>query len=197
MHAETDILIKSTYDEPAYRAMAKATWKLFQKHRMEVMAYPALFSIAAVIVILLIFNWNTSPLPVRIGGIAFAILQFAVIPLGAMRAQRKTCRKAIRDAKRKGEYPAQVEFLFQGDRIRAKVAIPRPRPATKRLPIWPPCPSGGSSISPRAPISFRSPLFPARRNWTVLTASSPKNAARPLWFWRGTYPRADGTTTEG
>lgn len=121
MHAETDILIKSTYDEPAYRAMAKATWKLFQKHRMEVMAYPALFSIAAVIVILLIFNWNTSPLPVRIGGIAFAILQFAVIPLGAMRAQRKTCRKAIRDAKRKGDYPAQVEFLFQGDRIRAKV----------------------------------------------------------------------------
>lgn len=121
MNMETDISITSTYDESAYRAMAKATWKLFQKHRLEVMAYPALFSIAVVIVILLLFNWDTSPLPIRIGGIAFAILQFVVIPVGARRAQNKTCRKAIRDAKQKGEYPAQVEFLFQGDRIRTKV----------------------------------------------------------------------------
>ncbi len=93
--------------------MAKATWKLFQKHRMEVMAYPALISVALVIAVLLVFNWNHTVLPIRILGIAFIVLQFAVIPLGARRAQAKTCRKAIRDAEKRGEYPARVEFLFQ------------------------------------------------------------------------------------
>ena len=41
MNPESDFRIESTYDRQAYQAMAKATWKLFQKHRMEVMAYPA------------------------------------------------------------------------------------------------------------------------------------------------------------
>lgn len=121
MSTTNDFSITSVYDENAYRAMAKATWTMFQKHRMEIMAYPALFGIAALIVVLLIFNWNATPIPIRVGGIAFAILQFAVIPLGARRAQAKTCNKAIRDAKKRGEYPAKVEFLFQGDRIHAKV----------------------------------------------------------------------------
>ena len=49
MNPENDFVVKSTYDETAYRAMAKATWKMFQKHRMEVMAYPALISVAIVI----------------------------------------------------------------------------------------------------------------------------------------------------
>ena len=35
MNPENDFVVKSTYDETAYRAMAKATWKMFQKHRME------------------------------------------------------------------------------------------------------------------------------------------------------------------
>ena len=39
MNPESDFRIESTYDRQAYQAMAKATWKLFQKHRMEVMAY--------------------------------------------------------------------------------------------------------------------------------------------------------------
>nr|WP_317326508.1 YcxB family protein [uncultured Flavonifractor sp.] len=121
MTPEHDFRIKSTYDQKAYKAMAKANWKLFQKHRMEIMAYPALISIAVVIGILLIYNWNTASVPIRVGGIAFVILQFAVIPLGAWRAQSKICRKAIRDAEKRGEYPAEVEFRFQSDRIRAAV----------------------------------------------------------------------------
>ena len=48
MNPESDFRIESTYDRQAYQAMAKATWKLFQKHRMEVMAYPALISVALV-----------------------------------------------------------------------------------------------------------------------------------------------------
>lgn len=57
MNPESDFRIESTYDRQAYQAMAKATWKLFQKHRMEVMAYPALISVALVIAVLLVFNW--------------------------------------------------------------------------------------------------------------------------------------------
>ena len=102
MNPESDFRIESTYDRQAYQAMAKATWKLFQKHRMEVMAYPALISVALVIAVLLVFNWNHTVLPIRILGIAFIVLQFAVIPLGARRAQAKTCRKAIRDAEKRG-----------------------------------------------------------------------------------------------
>ena len=83
MNPESDFPIESTYDRQAYQAMAKATWKLFQKHRMEVMAYPALISVALVIAVLLVFNWNHTVLPIRILGIAFIVLQFAVIPLGA------------------------------------------------------------------------------------------------------------------
>ena len=83
MNPESDFRIESTYDRQAYQAMAKATWKLFQKHRMEVMAYPALISVALVIAVLLVFNWNHTVLPIRILGIAFIVLQFAVIPLGA------------------------------------------------------------------------------------------------------------------
>ena len=82
MNPESDFRIESTYDRQAYQAMAKATWKLFQKHRMEVMAYPALISVALVIAVLLVFNWNHTVLPIRILGIAFIVLQFAVIPLG-------------------------------------------------------------------------------------------------------------------
>ena len=36
MNPESDFRIESTYDRQAYQAMAKATWKLFQKHRMDV-----------------------------------------------------------------------------------------------------------------------------------------------------------------
>ena len=81
----------------------------------------ALISVALVIAVLLVFNWNHTVLPIRILGIAFIVLQFAVIPLGARRAQAKTCRKAIRDAEKRGEYPARVEFLFQEDHIRTTV----------------------------------------------------------------------------
>ena len=95
MNPESDFRIESTYDRQAYQAMAKATWKLFQKHRMEVMAYPALISVALVIAVLLVFNWNHTVLPIRILGIAFIVLQFAVIPLGARRAQAKTCGSSI------------------------------------------------------------------------------------------------------
>ena len=79
MNPESDFRIESTYDRQAYQAMAKATWKLFQKHRMEVMAYPALISVALVIAVLLVFNWNHTVLPIRILGIAFIVLQFAPV----------------------------------------------------------------------------------------------------------------------
>ena len=71
MNPESDFRIESTYDRQAYQAMAKATWKLFQKHRMEVMAYPALISVALVIAVLLVFNWNHTVLPIRILGVLF------------------------------------------------------------------------------------------------------------------------------
>jgi len=121
MDAKETFVLQSRYDLNAYQAMARGSWKLFQKHRMEVMAYPALFSIGALILILVIYNWNTWPAPVRVGGIAFVILQFAVIPLGAMRAQRKTCKKAIKDAKSRGQYPSTVTFTFRRDDILATV----------------------------------------------------------------------------
>ena len=137
MNPESDFRIESTYDRQAYQAMAKATWKLFQKHRMEVMAYPALISVALVIAVLLVFNWNHTVLPIRILGIAFIVLQFAVIPLGARRAQAKTCRKAIRDAEKRGEYPPVWSFCS-----RKTISVPqwgrKPRRfATGRSAIWP------------------------------------------------------------
>lgn len=137
MNPESDFRIESTYDRQAYQAMAKATWKLFQKHRMEVMAYPALISVALVIAVLLVFNWNHTVLPIRILGIAFIVLQFAVIPLGARRAQAKTCRKAIRDAEKRSNIPPVWSFCS-----RTTISVPqwgrKPRRfATGRSAIWP------------------------------------------------------------
>lgn len=137
MNPESDFRIESTYDRQAYQAMAKATWKLFQKHRMEVMAYPALISVALVIAVLLVFNWNHTVLPIRILGIAFIVLQFAVIPLGARRAQAKTCRKAIRDAENGANIPPVWSFCS-----RTTISVPqwgrKPRRfATGRSAIWP------------------------------------------------------------
>lgn len=120
MNPESDFRIESTYDRQAYQAMAKATWKLFQKHRMEVMAYPALISVALVIAVLLVFNWNHTVLPIRILGIAFIVLQFAVIPLGARRAQAKTCRKAIRDAEKRANIPPVWSFCS-----RTTISVPQ------------------------------------------------------------------------
>ncbi|MCI7472083.1 MAG: YcxB family protein [Clostridiales bacterium] len=121
MEAQETFVLQSRYDINAYQAMARGTWKLFQKHRMEVMAYPALFSIGLLILVLLVYNWSAWPIALRVGGIVFAVLQFAVIPLGAMRAQRKTCRKAIKAAKSRGQYPSTVTFTFRRDDILATV----------------------------------------------------------------------------
>lgn len=138
MNPESDFRIESTYDRQAYQAMAKATWKLFQKHRMEVMAYPALISVALVIAVLLVFNWNHTVLPIRILGIAFIVLQFAVIPLGARRAQAKTCRKAIRDAEKRGRISRPCGVFVPGRPYPYHSGGRKPRrSATGRSAIWP------------------------------------------------------------
>ena len=137
MNPESDFRIESTYDRQAYQAMAKATWKLFQKHRMEVMAYPALISVALVIAVLLVFNWNNTVLPIRILGIAFIVLQFAVIPWarGALKPRRAGKRSVMR--KNGANIPPVWSFCS-----RTTISVPqwgrKPRRfATGRSAIWP------------------------------------------------------------
>lgn len=194
MNPESDFRIESTYDRQAYQAMAKATWKLFQKHRMEVMAYPALISVALVIAVLLVFNWNHTVLPIRILGIAFIVLQFAVIPLGARRAQAKTCRKAIRDAEKRGEYPARVEFLFQDDHIRTTVGegshvgpLPGGQPFGRSEGLAVPLFRAGGVYHPRLGVSGCGGAGPLRYVYYREVRHAHCNTGG------GKYPRADGT----
>ena len=180
MNPESDFRIESTYDRQAYQAMAKATWKLFQKHRMEVMAYPALISVALVIAVLLVFNWNHTVLPIRILGIAFIVLQFAVIPLGARRAQAKTCRKAIRDAEKRGEYPARVEFLFQDDHIRTTVGKEATSVRYREVSHLAALKDWRFLYFGQGRISSPSRRFGMRRSWTASIRLLPGSAACPL-----------------
>ena len=57
MNENYKFILHTTYDKPAYQALSEVSWVLFRKHRMQVAAYPALFSLAALIAIILIFNW--------------------------------------------------------------------------------------------------------------------------------------------
>ena len=54
MNENYKFILHTTYDKPAYQALSEVSWVLFRKHRMQVAAYPALFSLAALIAIILI-----------------------------------------------------------------------------------------------------------------------------------------------
>ena len=67
MNENYKFILHTTYDKPAYQALSEVSWVLFRKHRMQVAAYPALFSLAALIAIILIFNWGSYDTPLRFG----------------------------------------------------------------------------------------------------------------------------------
>lgn len=114
-----EFVLQTTYDKPAYQALSAASWVLFRRRHMQVAAYPALFSLAALIGILLIFNWGNYGPGILIGGLAFMGLQFLVIPLGAASARAKMTRRAVKADRKQGHYPAQIQLVFSAEQIHA------------------------------------------------------------------------------
>lgn len=122
MNGDYQFIVHTTYDKPAYQALSEVSWVLFRKHRMQVAAYPALFSLAALIAIMLLFNWGSYDTPVLVGGVLFIGLQFLVIPLGAASAKHKMCRTAIKEVSKTGEFPIHAQLVFREKRIHATIA---------------------------------------------------------------------------
>lgn len=116
-----EFVLTATYDKAAYQALSEASWVLFRKRKMQSTAYPALFTLAFVIAVLMIYNWGSYSTPILIGGIAFIVLQFAVIPLGAMSAKAKMCRTAIKEAQKQGQFPVHIQFVFSDKQIHATI----------------------------------------------------------------------------
>lgn len=119
MKQEPKFVLHSTYDKAAYRALSEASWVLFRRRRMQTAAYPMLITMAILTIILLVYNWTTLSPFLRAGGIAFVLLECAAIPLGAVSAKVKMCHTAIREAARRGEFPAEVTFTFYQEEIQA------------------------------------------------------------------------------
>lgn len=113
--------ITSTYDQAAYRALAAVSFELFRKHRMQTLAYPALFGSAVLIAVVLASNWSVFNVATRVVLAVFVVVQFAVIPLGAMSARHKMTRQAVKAARKQGEFPATVHFVFRNADIRATI----------------------------------------------------------------------------
>ena len=107
-----EFIITSTYDRPAFQALSKASYHLFQRHSMATRAYPALGAMTVLILGILLFNWEFFSVWGRIGLAAFAALQIIVIPLGAMSSRRKMAAKAAKAAQEKGVYPQKFQFVF-------------------------------------------------------------------------------------
>lgn len=107
-----EFIVTSTYDLPAYQALARASYFLFQRHSMATRAYPALGAMAVLISGILLVNWEYFSPWGRVGLAAFVVLQLAVIPLGAMSSRRKMAAKAVKAAKEKGIYPQKFRFVF-------------------------------------------------------------------------------------
>ncbi|MCI9119491.1 MAG: YcxB family protein [Flavonifractor sp.] len=121
MNENYKFILHTTYDKPAYQALSEVSWVLFRKHRMQVAAYPALFSLAALIAIILIFNWGSYDTPLLVGGLVFIGLQFLVIPLGAVSAKHKMCRTAIKEVSKTGAFPLQVRLVFLDKQIHSTI----------------------------------------------------------------------------
>lgn len=107
-----EFIVTSTYDLPAFQALAKASYFLFQRHSMATRAYPALGAMAVLIAGVLLMNWEYFSPWGRVGLAAFAALQLIVIPLGAMSSRRKMAAKAVKTAREKGVYPQKFQFIF-------------------------------------------------------------------------------------
>lgn len=114
-------VLHAVYDKPAYQALSEVSWVLFRRHHMQVAAYPALFTLAALIAIVMLFNRESLTPPLLVGGLLFIGLQFLVIPLGAASAKHKMCRTAIKAASKQGNFPLQVRFVFQDKLIHATI----------------------------------------------------------------------------
>jgi len=119
MKQEPNFVLHSTYDKAAYQALSEASWVLFRRRRMQTAAYPTLVTMALLTTFLLIYNWNTLSSLMRVAGIAFVLFNCAAIPLGATSAKAKMCRTAIREATKRGEFPAEVTFRFYPEEIHA------------------------------------------------------------------------------
>ena len=192
MNPESDFRIESTYDRQAYQAMAKATWKLFQKHRMEVMAYPALISVALVIAVLLVFNWNHTVLPIRILGIAFIVLQFAVIPWarGALKPRRAGKRSVMR--KNGANIPPVWSFVpgrpypYHSGEGSHVGSLPGGQPFGRSEGLAVPLFRAGAYI---IPVSAFRDAAELDRFDTFITGK----CGMPIVILEGKYPRADGT----
>lgn len=107
-----EFIVTSTYDRPAFQALSRASYYLFQRHTMATRAYPALGAMAVLILGILLFNWEFFSVWGRIGLAAFVALQIVVIPLGAMSSRHKMAKKAVKAATEKGVYPQKFRFVF-------------------------------------------------------------------------------------
>lgn len=114
-----DFTVDVKYDKSAYEALSEASWQLFRKKRMQLQTYPILIALALLTVLAIISGWNKYGLPALIGGACFAIFIVAAIPLSAKSAKSKMCRDAVKEAKARGEYPADIRFRFSQEGIYA------------------------------------------------------------------------------
>lgn len=116
-----DFAFTTRYDKTSYQALADASWQMFRKPRMQSQTYPVLVVLALLVLISALFNRETLGTAIVIGGVVMAVLMLAAIPLSGISARAKMCRNAIKDARKKGPFPAQVHFAFGKDGIRATV----------------------------------------------------------------------------
>ena len=116
-----DFIVTSKYDKTAYQALSEASWQLFRKPRMLTQAYPVMIALVALIIITMLYNFGDYGAPVLVGAVIFIAFVLAAIPLGAVSAKARMCRAAIKDATRRGEFPAEIQFVFGKDTIHSTV----------------------------------------------------------------------------
>lgn len=116
-----DFVLQSKYDKTAYQALSEASWQLFRKRRLQTQAYPVMIAVSALILITLIYNWGSYEARFVVAALGFVAFVLAAIPLSALSAKAKMCRTAIKDASGRGEYPADIRFVFGKDTIHSTV----------------------------------------------------------------------------
>ncbi len=118
---QQEYTLTSSYDKTAYKALAEASWQLFRKPQMNTQVYPLLVTLSAMILILTLTQGNSNSPFLTAGGILFSAFVLLAIPLSGVSARGKMCRTAIREADKKGEYPADIQFVFGKDTIRSVI----------------------------------------------------------------------------
>lgn len=114
-------VLKSTYDKTAYEALAEASWQMFRKPKLQTQAYPVLLALIALVAVTMIYNRGSYGTPLLVGGIVFILFPAAAIPLSGLSARAKMRSTAIKDAKSRGEYPAEIQFIFRPEGITSTV----------------------------------------------------------------------------